>query len=152
MEPCDSDDWNCGSFLACRRQPNETAREFGNALRHLITKAYPSADNNTCDLFARDHFKEHVGSGDLGVQLRSAKPSNLENAVNLASELELIRGLERNRSVADTKVRVVSESVPDNRQMETLLAVVEGLRQEVRTLQQTVQSLQVCAEIPPPGG
>lgn len=151
LEPCDSDDWNRASFLARRRLHSETAREFGNALRRLITKAYPSADNNTRDLFARDHFIEHVGSGDLRVQLRSAKPSTLEEAVNLASELELIRSLERNCSVADTKVRVVAESFTDNKQMETLLGVVEGLRQEVKTLQQTVQSLQACVERPPSG-
>lgn len=35
FEPCDGDDWSRASFTARRRQPNETAREFGNALRKL---------------------------------------------------------------------------------------------------------------------
>uniref|UniRef100_A0A9J7YFX7 Peptidase A2 domain-containing protein n=1 Tax=Cyprinus carpio carpio TaxID=630221 RepID=A0A9J7YFX7_CYPCA len=38
LEPCDSDDWNRASFLARRRQPNETAREFGNALLALCNQ------------------------------------------------------------------------------------------------------------------
>lgn len=43
---------------------------------------------------AWDHFITHVGSGYLHVSLCSAKPVTLETAINLASELELIRGLE----------------------------------------------------------
>lgn len=141
LEPRDSGDWNRASFLARRRLLNETAREFGNALRRLIIKAYPGADINTRDLFARDHFIEHVGSGELRVNLRSAKPLTLEDAINLASELELIRSLEQTRMDSDTKVRGVVERSTNDRQMELLLGVVEGLRQEVKTLQNTVQSL-----------
>lgn len=141
LEPCDSNDWNRASFLSRRRLHNESAREFGNALRRLIIRAYPAADNDTRDLFARDHFIEHVGNGDLRINLRSAKPSTLENAINLAAELELIRSLEHNQ-VPDTRVRGVVEIPGQDKQMELLLGVVEGLRQEVKSLQSTVQSLQ----------
>lgn len=141
LEPCDSGDWNRASFLARRRLHNESAREFGNALRRLIMKAYPNADNDTRDLFARDHFIEHVGSGELRINLRSNKPSTLEGAINLASELELIRSLEHTRLDSDTRVRGVVEKSPHDKQMEVLLGVVEGLRQEVKTLQGTVQSM-----------
>lgn len=64
-------------------------RDFGIALCRLIYKAYPSADNVTRDMFARDHFVEHVGSGDLRIHLRSQKPDTLEQAINIAAELEL---------------------------------------------------------------
>lgn len=142
LEPCDSNDWNRASFLSRRRLHNESAREFGNALRRLIIRAYPAADNDTRDLFARDHFIEHVGNGDLRVNLRSAKPPTLEGAINLASELELIRSLEHNQVPTDARVRGVVEISGQNKQMELLLGVVEGLRQEVKSLQSTVQSLQ----------
>lgn len=142
LEPCDSADWHRASFLSRRRLHNETIREFGNALRRLITKAYPSADNATRELFARDHFIEHVGKGDLRINLRSAKPSTLEEAINLASELELLRNLEQTHLVTDTQVRGVVEKSASDKQMELLLGVVEGLRQEVKGLQQTVQSMQ----------
>lgn len=145
LEPCDSGDWNRASFLARRRLHNETAREFGNALRRLIIKAYPNADSDTRDLFARDHFIEHVGRGELRVNLRSAKPSTLENAIDLASELELIRSLEQTRFGPDTQVRGVMETNPNDKQMELLLGVVEGLRQEVKSLQNTTQSIQTSS-------
>ena len=153
LEPCDSGDWNRANFLSRRRLLNESAREFGNALRRLIMKAYPTADNITRDHFARDHFIEHVGSGELRVNLRSAKPTSLEGAINLASELEQIRSLEhsleRTRLDTDARVRGVAERSND-KQMEVLLGVVEGLRQEVKTLQSTVQSMKAPDRRPPP--
>ena len=144
LEPCDSADWHRANFLGRRRLHNETIREFGTALRRLISKAYPSADNSTRELFARDHFIEHVGKGDLRVNLRSAKPATLEEAINLASELELIRSLEHTHLTTDTQVRGVVEKSSSEKQMELLLGVVEGLRQEVKVLQQTVQSSQAA--------
>lgn len=142
LDPCDSDDWNRASFSSRRRLHNETVREFGIALRRLVARAYPSADLNTQDLLARDHFITHVGSGDLRIGLRSAKPVTLEAAINLASELELIRGLENSHLAQDAKVRGISEQKSKgDEQIETLLGVVEGLRQEVKSLQATVQVL-----------
>lgn len=88
LEPCESADWNRVSSRC--RLPNETAQEFGNVLRCLIYKAYPLADAGTQDLLERDYFVAHVGSGDMRIHLSSAKPTTLESAINLASELELI--------------------------------------------------------------
>lgn len=96
FEPCDSDDWSRATFIARRRLPNETAREFGNALRRLAARAYPTADNRTRDMLARDQFITHFAVGDCRVSLRSAKPKTLEDAIDLASEMEL-RHLEQTR-------------------------------------------------------
>lgn len=160
LDPCDSDDWNRANFSSRKRLHNESVREFGIALRRLVARAYPSADLHTQDLLAKDHFIAYVGSGDLRISLRSAKPATLETAINLASELELIRGLENSHLVQDAKVRGISEhKAKDNEQVETLLGVVEGLRQEVKSLQAAVQvltsnpvypaSTSVSASVPP---
>lgn len=142
LEPCESADWNRVSFSSRRRLHNETAREFGNALRRLIYKAYPSADGATQDLLARDHFVAHVGSGDMRIHLRSAKPATLEGAINLASELELIRNLEHTQC-SDSKVRGLSVQNSSDNKVEVLLGIVEELRQEVKALQVTVKEIQV---------
>ena len=144
LDPSDSDDWNRVNFSSRKRLHNESVRDFGIALRRLVARAYPFADPNTQDLLAKDHFISHVGSGDLRISLRSAKPATLEAAINLASELELIRGLENSHLAQDAKVRGVSEQkTKDNEQVETLLGVVEGLRQEVKSLQAAVQVLKI---------
>lgn len=74
FEPCDSDDWSRASFIALRRRPKETAREFGNALRRSAAREYPVADDCTRDMLARDQFILHFATGDFRVSLRGAKP------------------------------------------------------------------------------
>lgn len=50
FKPCDTDHWSRATFIAQRRLPNEIAREFGNALRQLACRTYPTADYYTHDL------------------------------------------------------------------------------------------------------
>lgn len=150
LEPCCSNEWSRVAFSE-RRLPNETGQEFGNALRRLVRKAYPSLDDNARDMLARDHFVTHFASGDFRVGLKTAKPKTLESAVNLATEMELLRKLEHSGVVPDARVREVTEnkSKVDER-LETLLGVVEGLCQEVKTIQSSVQALQRASKTPSP--
>ncbi|KAL7880306.1 hypothetical protein SRHO_G00025600, partial [Serrasalmus rhombeus] len=141
FQPCDSAEWNRVNFIGRKRLPQESAREYGNTLRRLVIKAYPTVGAPTQDLLAKDHFIANVGSAELRIQLRTAKLETLEEAINVASELELIRGLEQSPSKQPTQVLVNTATVLDS-QMHTLLGVVEGLRQDVKTLQNTVKNLQ----------
>lgn len=149
LEPCCSNEWSRVAFSERRRLPNETGQEFGNALRRLVTKAYPSLDDNARDMLARDQFVTHFASGDFRVSLRTAKPKTLESAVHLATEMELLRKLEHSSVAIDARVRGVTEnkSKTDER-LESLLGVVEGLCQEVKTIQSSVQALQRASKTP----
>lgn len=143
LEPSDSDDWSRAAFAGRRRLHNETAREFGNVLRRLAVRAYPTADEGTRDLLARDHFITHFATGDFRISLRSAKPDTLESAISLAAEMELLRNLEHSQAPPpDVRVREVSEHrTKADERMDDLLGVVEGLRQEIKSLQGTVQAM-----------
>ncbi|XDV37980.1 hypothetical protein PO909_007483 [Leuciscus waleckii] len=151
FEPCDSSDWSRATFTARRRMHNETAREFGNALRRLATKAYPTADNCTCDMLARDQFLTHFATGDFRISLRRAKPNTLEDAIDLASELELLRNMEQTHLMPDAKVRgVVENKSKSDEQMQMMLGIVEELRQEVKSLRTTVSNIQQSMANPTP--
>lgn len=144
LEPCHSDEWSRVTFTERRRLPNETAQEFGNALRRLVAKAYPTVDDQTRDMLARDQFVTHFTAGDFRISLRAAKPKTLEVAIHLAVEMELLRSLEQAHTVPDARVREVTESTNESdRGFEALLGAVEGLRQEVKTIQSAVQTLQM---------
>lgn len=145
LEPCRSDEWNRVAFTQRRRLPNETAQEFGNALRRLAVQAYPSVDDGTCDMLARDQFITHFAVGDFRISLRAAKPKTLEAAMHLAAEMELLRNLEQTCVAPSAQVRGVAEDTcKTNQRLDALLGVVEGLRQEVKTIQSTVHSLQLA--------
>lgn len=154
LEPYDSEDWTRASFASRRRLHNESPREFGNSLRRLVIRAYPSADSHTQDLLARDQFITHFATGDFRINLRSAKPPTLEAAINLASEMELLRTLEQSQVIPDAKVRGVLEKSKSDERIEGLLVVVEGLRQEVKSLQTAIHTLQAAPKMtlanPPP--
>ena len=143
FEPCDSSDWSRATFIARRRMHNETAREFGNDLRRLATKAYPTADDRTRDMLARDQFLTHFATGDFRISLRRSKPNTLEDAIDLASEIELLRNLEQTHLMPDAKVRgVVEHKSKSDAKMEVMMGVVEELRQEVKSLSISVSSIQ----------
>lgn len=65
----------------------------------------------------------------------------MEVAINLAAELEFIRGLERSWLAPDAKVRGVAEKLTDDERIDSLLGVVEGLQQEVKSLQTAIETL-----------
>lgn len=151
LEPCDSEDWSRATFIGRRRLPGETAREFGHALRRLVVRAYPTADDHTQDLLARDHFITHFATGDFRVGLRSAKPKTLESAITLAAEMELLKNLEgvqANVTLGEAKVRGVVEQGGKVMGMEALVGVVDELRQEVKMLKGVVQGLQASPAAP----
>lgn len=150
LEPYDSEDWTRASFVSRRRLHNESAREFGNSLRWLVVRANPSADSHTQDLLARDQFITHFATGDFRLNLCSAKPATLEAAISLASEMELLRTLEQSSATPDTKVRGVIERSKSDECMEAVLGVVEGLWQEVKSLQTALHNLQAPSSKPIP--
>lgn len=152
LEPSGSADYHRAEFASRIRLPNESAREFGTALRRLVVRAYPVVDYATQDMLARDHFVVHVGSGELRIQLRSAKPSTLEDAINLASEITPIRRLEGYSGAPVAQVCGVSGSGWDKDQAKTLLGVVEGLRQEVQALRAEVRALKAGGFLSQSGG
>lgn len=142
FEPCDSTDWSRAAFTDRRRMHNETAREFGNALRRLAFKAYPAADNSTRDMLARDQFLTHFATGDFRITLRRAKPKTLEDAIDLAAEIELLKNLEQTHLTVDAKVRGVENKPKSDEPMTMVLGMVEELRQEVKSLSTTVGNMQ----------
>nr|XP_014341586.1 PREDICTED: uncharacterized protein LOC106702805 [Latimeria chalumnae] len=99
LDPPVHADWGRAAFLDRTRQVGEPLRDLGYEIRRLATKAYPAYDPGTQDSLAKDHFIAQVGSGELRIQLRSAKPKTLEEAINLASELDQIHELERKDSI-----------------------------------------------------
>ena len=100
LGPCNQVDWNRTELHSRERGANEVARDFGNAIRRLVDRAYPSVNLPTRDMLAKDQYIAKIGSGDIRMQLRSAKPVNLEAAIELASELEQIKTLEKKEIVA----------------------------------------------------
>lgn len=120
-------DWNRAELHRRERGANENTRDFGNAIRRLADKAYPTVDLPTRDLLAKDQYIAKIGNGEIRMQLRSAKPQNLEAAIEIASELEQIRALEKRETT--TVLNMFSEEAP--RDMLSMQTELYKLQQEV---------------------
>lgn len=116
-----------------------STRDFGNVIQRLVDKAYPSVDLPTRDMLAKNQYIAKIGSGDIRMQLRSAKPINLEAAIELASELEQIKTLKKKETVA--VLNVFSDEAQAN-------ATAPSMQAELHKLQQEVCELRAMANRP----
>lgn len=91
-------------------------------------------------MLAKDQYIAKIGNGDIRMQLRSAKPANLEAAIELASELEQIKNLEKKEIVA--ALNIFSDVALANTTMSS------NMQAELHKLQQEVCELQAMANRP----
>ena len=80
-----------------RRKNKETLPELGQAIRRLTSLAYPEAPSQLIDTLAKDQFIEALEDGETRVKVYHAKPTNLDEAVCLAIELDAINQAEAQR-------------------------------------------------------
>ncbi|ESO82897.1 hypothetical protein LOTGIDRAFT_155939 [Lottia gigantea] len=74
---------------ARQRKPKESLPELGEAVRRLVTMSYPSADSELLQILAKDAFCDALcDDGDMVWQIQRTRPTNVEDAVRLAVELE----------------------------------------------------------------
>ena len=106
---------------ARRRQPGESLKDLGHALKDLVRLAYPELPSSSQDRLAREAFKDAVEDGDLRTAIFRAKPQNLDESVAAAAEWEMFMKTERSR-----KGKVTA------REMEVLQAKVEGLTEMLK--------------------
>lgn len=122
-------DWNRAELHNRERGTNESMRDFGNAIRRLVDKAYPSVDFTTRDMLAKDQYIAKLKNGDIRMHLRSAKPHDLEAAIEMASELEQIRALEKRETA--TVLNMFSEETQNETTVSAMQAELHKLQQEV---------------------
>ena len=77
-------------FVIKRRSDTESLLEFGNSIRRLASKAYPTMDPNVRDELARDQFIRGMNNTRLSVELRKNIPKTLDDTIRIAIEWETI--------------------------------------------------------------
>ena len=81
------------SELRClRRREGESIREVGHAIRGLMARAYPGeSDSRLGQHIARDSFLTALNDPELKFEVRKCDPRTLEEAIKLASRIEISR-------------------------------------------------------------
>ena len=81
------------SELRClRRKEGQSIREVGHAIRGLMARAYPGeSDSRLGQHIARDAFLTALDDPELQFEVRKCDPRTLEEAIKLASRIEISR-------------------------------------------------------------
>jgi hypothetical protein len=108
-----------------KRNPKETLQELGEAIRELVTQAYPEAPKVMQERLAKDQFREALDDGEVRAAIHRAHPDTLDAAVEAGLEAEQFQRSEMKRgrgrmmnvgSVSQPK----SDPLPDHTNDQTL--------------------------------
>ena len=125
-----------------QRKPEESLQEVGMKVRRLTKLAYPELSDGARDRLGRMHFADALDSREVRVALFQARPTSLDEAVKIATEVDSYLEVEKTRS---------SRAAPRHvRQLLTEEDKVVSLRKEIATLRGQLQrgrSVDLAGEI-----
>lgn len=120
-------------FKARHQGKSESITEFGQSIRTLAQRAYPSVSAVLRDELAKDQFMDGIKTKDVRVKVKEGSPSSLDQAVTRALQLEALCEAENHRGAGSVahQVRAVdspaaSDSTDSNQKL--LLEIVKLLK------------------------
>lgn len=119
------------------RQRNETLPELAQALRRLSRQAYPEASADLKETLARDYFIDALGDADTRWKIKQSRPKTLNDALEIAVELEAFQLADRQKGLQARTAHVAKIGSPT--QTDTTKS---SLEKEVKELQELVKRLQ----------
>ena len=126
------------------KKTGESYPELAQAIRRLITRAYPHAPLSLQETLAKDYFIDALVDSEMRLRIQQAKPQTLDQAVVEAIELEAFERAERQRFQTSNKRTVRSTRiVPDNPQSteNDLLVLVKEMAAELKNLKGQVSTM-----------
>ena len=70
------------------RGKGESLTQLAQEVESLVRRSYPTAQEETVDLLARDHFIDALQDQQLQLYVKQAHPTNVQEALTRASEME----------------------------------------------------------------
>ena len=125
-----------------KQTASETLSALGQDIRRLTNLAYPTAPCDVRETLAKEQFIDALHSSDIRLRVKQARPSDLNDAVRHAVELEAYDRTERKKqegqgylfsaNASETKSQEKSDSTSTN--MEQLTETLKLLQDEVKSL------------------
>jgi len=73
-----------------RCRSDETLQSLHSDIRRLAALAYPNVEPQTRDVITGDYFRDALGDPDLALKVRERQPEDLDAALRIASQLEVL--------------------------------------------------------------
>ena len=130
-------------FRNRKRKPNETAADYGYALKRLASRAFPNFMPQMRESLTIDQFISGLGSQEIKRYVQFSHPLTLDKAVSLAVEYEAFEGAHNVRKPIDPEISSVHSLVQSrNTKQETrndndisaLNRSMQGIQKSLETL------------------
>jgi hypothetical protein len=93
-----------------RRQiAGESLPELGQAIRRLANLAYPNATAEIRETLSKDQFVDALVDSEMRIRIKQARPRNLNDAIQLAVELEAYNRAEKRNYARSTTIEPVDD-------------------------------------------
>ena len=122
-----------------RQTASETLSALGQDIRRLTNLAYPTAPNDVRDTLAKEQFIDALHSSDMRLRVKQARPSDLNDAVRHAVELEAYNRAERRKQdgqgyLCSTNTKEMETESQKADSMETLTSTLKLIQDELKSL------------------
>lgn len=121
-----------------RQKAGETLPELGQTIRRLTTLAYSTAPADVLETLAKEQFIDALSDGDSRIRIKQCRPKTLNEAVQLAVELETFKRAEKRK---DDGTGFLRQTLTENNENEDSTAGSE-LKSMIKTLTEQMESLQ----------
>ena len=116
-----------------QRKSGESLPELAQSIRRLVSRAYPDATLGLREILSKDCFVDALLDSEIRLRLKQSKPTNLNETVKLAIELEAFQLAENEKCGKSKKFVRFTKSEGDQNQKDLLEKITE-LEKEVEKL------------------
>ena len=115
-----------------RQRAGESLPELGQTIRRLANLAYPTASAEIRETLSKDQFVDALVDSEMRIRIKQARPRNLNDAIQLAVELEAYNRAEKKNYARPTTAEPVDGKTASL--LGDLCAKLETLEKEMRDL------------------
>ena len=145
--PCVSAENYIIEFRSRKRRQGESLQDLSQALRQLVSRAYPDMDRDAHDKLARDQFKDALDDGELRSAIFRSRPQKLEESVTAAIEMECFLKAEKSRGGRSSTgkpmpvyTRNVESNPNENERMKEMETKIDRLTSLLKGMQVNMNS------------
>ena len=124
-----------------RQTASETLSAMGQDIRRLTNLAYPTAPCDVRETLAKEQFIDTLHSSDMRLRVKQARPSDFNDAVRHAVELEAYKRAEKKKTEGEGYLRTANtakfiEPKPDSQcdKFEILTNTLKLIQDELKSL------------------
>ena len=130
-----------------QRKRDETLPELAQAVRRLVRSSYPTASYDLQETLSKDHFIDALCDTEVRWRVFQSRPTNLDEAVRIAVEMEAFKVAERQRETLYSRkmARVVSseqdEKKEKDKEMDALKDKITVMLSEIGKMTESMKVL-----------